>query len=551
MGGPKAHEKLFNKIVPLSPSLSPVGVSNFSQQPPWSLFINLSLPPEKTSEQGNEGGCVLPGAGRIDSIRGMVKGKKLKWGKKNGLLLVGLALAGVALLTWLALGSLDWEDPWVEAPDQLAVAGSKAAFTFKAGDRDSGLKDLKVKVKQGDGPERVVLARTFPPGGEAGTVVEVPITLEPKTLGLKEGKASLTVTAVDRSWRNFFSGRSTSLTRDLEVDLVPLTVSFVSVSHLLQAGGTGLIIYRVNKTPRESGVRLGGHFSPGHPVPKGQTGVYGALFFIPQDASGLLAAEIVARGAVGSETKQSVSLRLKPKKWRHDQMKLSEGFLRQVASTFPEADQGDLLKTFLEVNRKMRQANHDKVRRVTAGSQPQPLWSGAFLRYHGKSMARFGDRRTYLWQNRAVDEQVHLGEDLASLIHSPVPAGNNGVVVLAEPLGIYGNTVIVDHGLGVSSMYSHLSKFEVKAGDRVEKGQVLGRTGTTGLAGGDHLHFGVIIHGEFVNPVEWWDAHWFKDQVEKLWAQAATPTAAAATDRPKKSQDASRTPKSKKGQKRR
>jgi len=492
----------------------------------------------------------LPGEGRIDSIRGMVKGMKLKWGKKNGFTMVGLVLAGLALLTWLALGSLDWEDPWLEAPENLAVAGSKAAFTLKAGDRGSGLREVRVTIKQGEGQDRTVLTRTFPPGGEGGATVEVPITLEPKTLGLKEGKATLTVTAVDRSWRNFFRGRSARLTRDLEVDLVPLTVSFVSVSRLLHAGGTGLIIYRVNKTPKESGIRVGGHFSPGYPVPKGAPGEYGALFAVPLEAPVKLPAEIMARGAVGSEVKQNVPLRIKPKKWRHDKMNLSEGFLRQVAATFPEAQQGDLLQTFLEVNRKKRQANHDKVRQISAVSQPQPLWKGAFFRYQGKSMARFGDRRTYIWQNRAVDEQMHLGEDLASLIHSPVPAGNNGVVVLAEPLGIYGTTVMLDHGLGVFSMYSHLSKIEVKSGDRVEKGQVLGRTGTTGLAGGDHLHFSILVQGAFVNPVEWWDAHWLKDQVEKVWTQASSP-AAAASDQTAKSKAASKKSPPKKGKKRR
>jgi murein DD-endopeptidase MepM/ murein hydrolase activator NlpD len=124
-----------------------------------------------------------------------------------------------------------------------------------------------------------------------------------------------------------------------------------------------------------------------------------------------------------------------------------------------------------------------------------------------------------------VDEQVHQGEDLASLINSPVPAANNGVVVLAEPLGIYGNVVMIDHGMGVCSMYGHLSRIDVKAGERVEKGQPVGLTGTTGLAGGDHLHYSVLVDGYFVNPVEWWDAHWFKDQVEKVWSQTATAAA--------------------------
>jgi murein DD-endopeptidase MepM/ murein hydrolase activator NlpD len=150
-----------------------------------------------------------------------------------------------------------------------------------------------------------------------------------------------------------------------------------------------------------------------------------------------------------------------------------------------------------------------------------------------------------------VDEQVHLGEDLASLVNSPVPAGNHGVVVLAEPLGIYGKTVILDHGLGLFSMYSHLSRIDVKAGDRVEKGKPLGLTGTTGLAGGDHLHFSILIHGEFVNPVEWWDPRWLKTQVQGQWPRAATGPAVTAAKRVAKSKTSSRKAKSRKGRKRR
>jgi murein DD-endopeptidase MepM/ murein hydrolase activator NlpD len=138
-----------------------------------------------------------------------------------------------------------------------------------------------------------------------------------------------------------------------------------------------------------------------------------------------------------------------------------------------------------------------------------------------------------MYQGKAVDNQIHMGEDLASLVNSPVYAGNCGVAVYAEPLGIYGKTVILDHGLGVFSSYSHLSQIDVKVGDRVEKGAVLGRTGATGMAAGDHLHFSVNLQGEFVDPLEWWDAHWLKDQVEKVWTQAGAPAAAASTDQPK------------------
>ena len=118
-----------------------------------------------------------------------------------------------------------------------------------------------------------------------------------------------------------------------------------------------------------------------------------------------------------------------------------------------------------------------------------------------------------MYQGKEVDQQVHLGFDLAVTANVPVAAAQRGVVVHADYLGIYGNCVVIDHGLGVQSLYGHLSTTDIKEGDLVEKGQQLGRTGTTGLAGGDHLHFTMLVNGVAVNPVEWWDPHWMEDRV--------------------------------------
>jgi murein DD-endopeptidase MepM/ murein hydrolase activator NlpD len=328
------------------------------------------------------------------------------------------------------------------------------------------------------------------------------------------------------------------------IDLVPVKLSFQAASHLLHAGGTGTICYRLNKEVKESGVLVGNRFYQGFPNPKGSKGDYVVLFPVPQEGPADFRVELVARPSLGNEVKQAVSLRAKPRRWRHDSINLTDGYLRQVAARFPVANPNDLLNAYLEVNRKIRTQNHELFQKVASHSNPQPLWSGAFKRFFGKPMARFGDRRTYLYQGKAVDQQTHLGEDLASLVHSPVYAGNNGAVVLAEPLGIYGQTVILDHGLGVFSSYSHLSQIDVKVGDKVEKGTVLGRTGTTGLAFGDHLHFAINLQGEFVDPLDWWDPHWLRDQVEKVWAQAGGPATPATTGEPTPSPGKKKTAKS-------
>ena len=125
----------------------------------------------------------------------------------------------------------------------------------------------------------------------------------------------------------------------------------------------------------------------------------------------------------------------------------------------------------------------------------------------------FADHRTYIYKGKEVDQQVHLGFDLASFAGTPIVSANRGIVLFADELGIYGNCVIIDHGMGVQSLYGHLSSIDVKAGQTVEKEQQIGRSGMTGMAGGDHLHFTMLVNGKMVNPVEWWDAHWIEDRI--------------------------------------
>ena len=135
-------------------------------------------------------------------------------------------------------------------------------------------------------------------------------------------------------------------------------------------------------------------------------------------------------------------------------------------------------------------------------------------------MSHFADRRTYVYEGREVDHQTHLGYDLASTARAPVPAANAGRVALARYFGIYGNAVVVDHGFGLLTLYAHLSSIDVKEGQDVARGATIGRTGKTGLAAGDHLHFTTLVGGLPVTPTEWWDPHWIGDRVARPLAPA-------------------------------
>jgi murein DD-endopeptidase MepM/ murein hydrolase activator NlpD len=187
----------------------------------------------------------------------------------------------------------------------------------------------------------------------------------------------------------------------------------------------------------------------------------------------------------------------------------------EVAAETPGfRDRGDLLANYLAINGELREANAGKLRELAAASRPALLWEGAFLALpNGQVMSPFAERRAYRFGGERVDEQFHLGYDLASVRRASVPAANTGVVALAGYLGIYGNTVVVDHGYGLATLYGHLSEIAVEPGRQVARGETLGRTGETGLAAGDHLHFAVLLQGLPVDPVEWWDPAWVRDRV--------------------------------------
>ncbi len=195
--------------------------------------------------------------------------------------------------------------------------------------------------------------------------------------------------------------------------------------------------------------------------------------------------------------------------------KLLAKVVPEIMSRTPDlADQGSPLANYLQINGDLRRRNAAALLALAEASPAEFLWRESFLPLPNAAvMSSFADRRTYTYQDRVVDHQDHLGFDLAAVRQAPVPSANRGRVALAEYFGIYGNCVVVDHGYGLMTLYAHLSSIAVEKGQMVERGQVLGKSGDTGLAGGDHLHFTTLLAGLPVNPIEWWDAHWIRDRI--------------------------------------
>jgi len=228
-------------------------------------------------------------------------------------------------------------------------------------------------------------------------------------------------------------------------------------------------------------------------------------------------ATLVATDEAGNTREIPLAYELKNVKYKKSTIPLTDSFLHnKVAPLLTEgaARQGSPKDDFVTVNKRLRKENDDRINEVTKKGTPSILWKGAFSQLsNSKVEANFADQRTYTYKGEAIDTAYHLGYDLSVTKHYPVEASNSGAVVFAGDLGIYGNTVVLDHGLGLFTLYGHLSSIDVKAGDVVTKRQGLGKTGETGLAAGDHLHFGVYLDGVAVLPVEWWDQKWIDDNI--------------------------------------
>jgi hypothetical protein len=345
--------------------------------------------------------------------------------------------------------------------------------------------------------------------------LEEEIVLRPADLKVADGSAQLLITAVDFSWWRWQRGNETILAFPVTIDTKPPLVRVVDAPRFIKNGSAGIVVYTINESPASHGVIINGYFHPGFKMTERGENFYGASIGIPYDTEKIPESYAIVTDQAGNTVKAPFGMILKPVINKRDKINISDDFLMvklpEFANHLPDL-QGIPIEQFLYVNGELRQANYMKVKDVCSISVPQRLWDGAFSRMaRSGRQAGFAEIRTYYYQGEEIDQQTHLGIDLASVRHADIEAANRGVVVFANYLGIYGDTVIIDHGLGVFTLYSHMSSISVNVGDEVAKNAKIGQSGNTGMAGGDHLHFSVLVNGIFVDPIEWWDGHWLKD----------------------------------------
>jgi len=422
------------------------------------------------------------------------------------LVIVIAALAGGGYYLWPRLES---EPPLIVVSPNVDVVGA-APFEIQVADKGTGLKSVTATLSQG-GIEHPLAAEQFvQPVSEKKIAVVLA-----KVSGVKEGPAVLRVTARDASlWR----GNEAVLEKNLTIDITPPTLELIADDRYVNFGGVGAIVYKASADTATSGVKIGDYFFPGI---AGQVKDHPdhllVLFAHPYNAPPEARPTLVATDKAGNTRERQLAYELKNVRYKKSTIAISDSFVQNKVApllTDVAARQGTPKDVFIAVNRRLRKENEDRITAITGKATPSMLWQGAFVQLsNSKVEANFADQRTYTYNGEAIDTAYHLGYDLSVTRNYPAEAANSGSVVFAGDLGIYGNSVILDHGLGLFTLYSHLSSIDVKVGDSVAKRQSLGKTGETGLAAGDHLHFGVYLNAVAVLPVEWWDQKWIDDNI--------------------------------------
>ena len=443
-------------------------------------------------------------------------------GSKKGIIAtVAVAAAFAVFLGWFLTHVFEGGKPEAGLSPLPEYLSGEETFTVNASDARRGIKRILITVTQ-DSRTFKVLEQEFPFKGLAnrqGTrEANVSFRISPAAMHLAEGRMDLTVSVWDYSRRKGGDGNMAVAGHKMIVDTTPPSIRAVSRLHYINEGGTGLVVYKTSADTAESGVYVGDLFFPGHPAGGASAPEHMVCYFaVPVGAEPGKGISLWARDKAGNSSRTSFNHSIRGRRFPVRTLNISDRFIERILPDFSDLDISGAerpVDKFLKINRELRVENDENIRSLAAGSAVERLWDGAFIRMrNAATMAGFGDRRIYIHDGREIDRQTHLGVDLASLANSEIHAANNGRVVFAGRLGIYGLTVVLDHGQGLSSLYAHLSSIETEAGRYVERGDVIGISGRTGLAGGDHLHFSMMVNGVFVNPVEFWDEHWIGDNI--------------------------------------
>jgi hypothetical protein len=428
--------------------------------------------------------------------------------------------------------------PSISFPAPISTIGQVTPVTVHATD-PRGIRSISATVEQ-DGASYPVWQMAQPSKAKEATWK---FTAGVKTTPqLKDGKAKLIVEAAS----NDLLRRSARVEQNVTVVTQPPSVSVDSEQHYIYIGMADLATFNVTGAYTAAGVRVGDQSYRAWPMPGGKPGLFSLFAFawnMPQSTIPM----VFASNGAGNDVTSPITV-IFPKKEQphytvHD-LQVSEAFMQKVVGELDPNGSGDMVARFVRINTEMRKSNNKTLSDLRLKTADHFLFTQPFARQsHSQAEATFADLRNYIYQGKKIDQQVHLGYDLAVTQHVGVEASNDGRVVWAAPLGIYGNCIVVDHGYGLQTIYGHMSHFDVHEGDLVKRGQIMGQSGMTGMAGGDHIHFAMQLDGVQIDPKEWWDPHWIQDHITRRLDVGMAPMTQVSTAPAKKQNHSARSKK--------
>ncbi|WP_296304167.1 M23 family metallopeptidase [uncultured Desulfovibrio sp.] len=421
------------------------------------------------------------------------------------LMLLVIAALGAAAYVFFK----DLDGPVVTVSPETDRISPASVLTITMSD-PSGIRSLSVGIRKNN-VVNTIFSKHFDQYLTEHTV-EVPF----KDAGLREGAFELEIRATDASLAGFGQGNTRTELRSMRLDTQPPRISVKTLPPYVRRGGSTVIKYTIDEDVVASGVLVAGYFVPGY---RQKDGSYICYFPFPYTMTAVQyknAVEITATDLAGNTTRNRLTVMALERKFKSDSITISDDFLMNVQNKLghlaPQASSP--LDCYLTINNNVRAANVEALRELSRDTVAGQLWDGTFTRLpRSAPRAGFADHRFFSYQGKQVGESYHLGFDLASVRNADIPAANNGRVIFVGDMGIYGNLIIIDHGMGLMSLYSHCSEISVNKGTVVNKGDIIGKTGSTGLAFGDHLHFGILVGGVEVTPLEWLDAKWIRDNI--------------------------------------
>ena len=457
------------------------------------------------------------------SRKARVRGGSRK--KRSGgfliILLLLLIVAGTAFAYFSPL--FEKTPPKIIAPKVLS-ANAKSPIKFTIRDNNS-IKSCKV-ILSSNGNEFPIYSQNFL---LASKEKNVELKLPAEVINAKVKKWDITIVARDSSLWGFFLGNKATYNSKLIIDNTPPEVNIIAKSPNILKGGSALIIFSVKDTNLKSVYVDVGNGTKFIPIKYKKDGVYATLIVWPFNHDNFKAA-IVAEDSAKNITKHQVNLNKVYKKYRVSKIRARDRFINGKIAELAQSDTDyanikDKIEKFKAVNELMRKKNEDYIHKLSSHVTPfKDKWNiKAFHPLHrAKRVSDFGSKRYYYYAtaDNIISTSYHLGFDLASVKHDNLYSSNNAIVVSTKNNGIYGNMPLLDHGFGLYTIYGHCSSILVKKGDKVNAGEVIAKTGKTGLALGDHVHFGILVQGVEVYPLDWMKKNWIRDHIINIFKKA-------------------------------